>query len=365
VREEFEEILAAADRFTTTATPTMVERERLLDVVTRQLATLLAAAPVGTNWRAQKGGRHTSFGPVAWVRVYQESFSPRATTGFYLVYLFAADGNAVYLSLNQGTSERRWNRTVPMGDTDLLRRRSAQARRALADQEASGVVGRATIAIDLAASAAMSYASRKRVANYELANVYAIRYSRRSIPSDVALTEDLFEFLPSLMTLYTGATFDPDVTFDVTPPIDPSARRRPRRLLDSAVRHAIEVFAEDVAISYLPDWEVTRVGHLHQGYDLECRRGNELLHLEVKGTTTVGEEVVLTPNEVEHPDRSDCSARHGLFVVANLRVQRSQDGAISIAGGNLRLFSPWRAERERLTPSEFVYAVPPEDDSVD
>ena len=40
-----------------------------------------------------------------------------------------------------------------------------------------------------------------------------------------------------------------------------------------------------------------------ESYDLICRRGDEVKHVEVKGTTTDGAEVILTPNEVTTPGR--------------------------------------------------------------
>ena len=44
---------------------------------------------------------------IPWVRVCSQSRSPSATTGWYIVYLFSAQGDRVYLSLNQGTTS--WN----------------------------------------------------------------------------------------------------------------------------------------------------------------------------------------------------------------------------------------------------------------
>ena len=40
---------------------------------------------------------------VPWIRIYSEKHSPSATEGWYVVFLYAADGSAVFLSLNQGT----------------------------------------------------------------------------------------------------------------------------------------------------------------------------------------------------------------------------------------------------------------------
>jgi MrcB-like, N-terminal domain len=44
---------------------------------------------------------------VPWTRIYSASRSPKPTRGWYLVYLFSATGDRVYLSLNQGTT--RWD----------------------------------------------------------------------------------------------------------------------------------------------------------------------------------------------------------------------------------------------------------------
>src|SRR3954462_15671260 len=43
---------------------------------------------------------------IPWTRIYSASRSPRPTSGWYIVFLFSAAGDRVYLSLNQGTT--RW-----------------------------------------------------------------------------------------------------------------------------------------------------------------------------------------------------------------------------------------------------------------
>ena len=51
---------------------------------------------------------------------------------------------------------------------------------------------------------------------------------------------------------------------------------------------AVEAFAMNWAIEfYSKDWEVEDV-HGTKSYDLVCRRGEEIKHVEVKGTTTGG-----------------------------------------------------------------------------
>src|SRR4029434_8086855 len=68
---------------------------------------------------------------VPWVRIYSPDLSPSATEGWYVVFLFAADGSAVYLSLNQGTTIFHDGTLTPR-DPEELRGRVEIARRSIA-----------------------------------------------------------------------------------------------------------------------------------------------------------------------------------------------------------------------------------------
>ena len=69
---------------------------------------------------------------------------------------------------------------------------------------------------------------------------------------------------------------------------------------DVDVKVAVEAHAMNAATDfYREDWDVEDV-HGTESYDLICRRHGEVKHVEVKGTTTDGTEVILTPNEVRH-----------------------------------------------------------------
>jgi len=50
-------------------------------------------------------------------------------------------------------------------------------------------------------------------------------------------------------------------------------------------------------------------------YDLHCKRADEVLYIEVKGTQTDGEEILLTPNEVAFANSN--SQQMALFVARN------------------------------------------------
>jgi hypothetical protein len=375
-RRAIHAVLAAAPDYSRTETPAMQRRDAaLVDMVTRldkilpELSQGLGLASLGL--RAETGGRQGNYSPTAWVRIYAPDYAPSAMEGFYVAYLFATDGSAVYLSLNQGTTEYRSNAMRPVNDRGELRARAAEARRSLGDFEGTPLMRSATLAMDLtwASTPGVGPESRRRTRNYEDANIVAVRYPAGSVSPDEDSLQDLSDMLPLLAALYQQP---PDPL-----PAEPTAvelpqgwperiakrtRQRERdNELDQAVRTAIEKFAENEAERALgPDWDVQRVGHLHRGYDLDCRHRptGRILHVEVKGTQTPGEEVVLTRNEVRHhrAHGGDCPSEHALFVLSRVEVTRTP--VISCAGGAPFLRWDWSPERDALDPTEYTYRLP-------
>ena len=125
--------------------------------------------------------------------------------------------------------------------------------------------------------------------------------------------------------------------------------------LDQEVKVAVEAHAMNAATEfYAASWDVADV-HGKESYDLVCRRGDEVKHVEVKGTMTEGAEVILTPNEVRHARENRHTA---LFVLSNVRVERSEDGIVTAMGGVQSLYDPWEIDEGALTPIGFRYQVP-------
>jgi hypothetical protein len=126
-------------------------------------------------------------------------------------------------------------------------------------------------------------------------------------------------------------------------------------LLDQEVKVAVETRAMNAATEfYTASWNVEDV-HGNHSYDLVCRRGDEVVHVEVKGTTTDGAEVILTPNEVKHAREY----RHTvLFVLSEIKVERAEDGTVAARGGVPHRYDPWNLDEGTLTPVGFRYQVP-------
>ncbi|MCP1850279.1 MULTISPECIES: protein NO VEIN domain-containing protein [unclassified Bradyrhizobium] len=119
----------------------------------------------------------------------------------------------------------------------------------------------------------------------------------------------------------------------------------------AAQRKAIEDHSMAVAKRYFrrKDYQVEDVS-TNRSYDLACRKGSRVLHVEVKGTTTAGEQIVLTANEVRHAKnpRNHCV----LFVLHGITLHGRK-----ASGGTIALQHPWKPADGRLKPITFVYRL--------
>ena len=123
--------------------------------------------------------------------------------------------------------------------------------------------------------------------------------------------------------------------------------------ITQALRKKIEDYSVGKAKSYFKSkkYSVKNVGSI-RSYDLECHRNSRKLAVEVKGTTTVGQSVLLTKNEVENANRQ----KTALFVLYSIKVHKRQR-RYHLSGGVMRVFNPWRVDRRRLTPLSYSYEL--------
>jgi hypothetical protein len=122
---------------------------------------------------------------------------------------------------------------------------------------------------------------------------------------------------------------------------------------DPETRRVVEEYAVARARQYFEEQQFAVEIH-GKPFDLCCRKGGSVVFVEVKGTQTTGEEILLTPNEVtfatRHPDQM------ALFVVHDVIVSR-KDGKPIASGGGDRVRNPWSLDTTRLTPLGFSYLL--------
>jgi hypothetical protein len=123
--------------------------------------------------------------------------------------------------------------------------------------------------------------------------------------------------------------------------------------VDSAVRKAVEEYAmrraEEHFVSLFSS--VKRKG---KPYDLCCTKKDSVLYVEVKGTQTEGNEILLTPNEVEFANKH--RGEMGLFLVSNVDVSK-KDGEVVVSGGVTHCEPNWVIEMARLSPLGYSYSL--------
>jgi hypothetical protein len=101
-------------------------------------------------------------------------------------------------------------------------------------------------------------------------------------------------------------------------------------------------------------WKVEDV-HGREPYDLRCLKRGQELRIEVKGTSSAGSEIVLTPNEVAHARRYFPNV--ALYVLADV-VWKSTGGRYRAKGGREFINNPWRIDDGKLKPLAYTYKLP-------
>lgn len=129
---------------------------------------------------------------VPWIGVFDEG-QTSAQSGYYLVYLFAADGSAVYLALAHATEDIK-------GYPNYIKKRTGDLR------TAGGPHPDLEIEVDLRSK-------NQRPRAYEHSCAYAIRYPIGQVPADEVLVEGLTRLEGIRETIQsTGLTLEDEAT---------------------------------------------------------------------------------------------------------------------------------------------------------
>jgi hypothetical protein len=127
-------------------------------------------------------------------------------------------------------------------------------------------------------------------------------------------------------------------------------------LLDSKLRKALENHAMAAAKRYFETQGYKWDDHSKtRPYDLRCSRDQEVLYVEVKGTQTNGDEIILTPGEVEFARRH--KGEMALFVLHSIQVAEG-DNEFVLGDGEHHLILLWDVDLGMLKPVSFKYDLP-------
>ena len=357
MRELLSRVLELQPAYSSGNTPEMQERGQL---IRHGIPAAINAAVSSLGFRREfddiacQGRDGTGLkNEVPWVRLYSRARSPSATQGWYCVYLFHADGNAVSLCLVHGSTQFINGEYKPRS-SDETERLVSWANSALKERGAS--------TDDLQVDALHLGGSSPTTRAYERTIVVYRTYTRSAVPADRELLRDLQRFSDLLQILYelgdlgrSPETQNTDVSEIValSSALSRGSTKGMRFGLTAKERSAVEKRAMKVAADWLRanGYTYTDVSH-NCSFDYEAQKGNDTFIVEVKGSTGPLTSILLTKNEVAiHTERHPMNI---LLLIDNIDLDRSRSTP-KASGGCLRVIAPWVIEHSHLSPLSYSY----------
>jgi hypothetical protein len=204
---------------------------------------------------------------------------------------------------------------------------------------------------------------------YDRTSLCGFEYRKEKIPTDEQIYSDVEFLLGLLSKIYLLQETDATIPGSESPEHQDAVaaitqaagrdltgpRRQGRSRLPQEHKKVIEEHAVEVAMKLLEKKGFTNVKDVgkNHSYDIAAKLDGIDFYIEVKGTISLGEKVVLTKNEVllhrqEHPNNA-------LIVVSQIDLDRSEPP--SATGGNVLFISPWTIEDADLEALGYDYRV--------
>ncbi len=286
---------------------------------------------------------------IPWVRISSKALSPSAQNGWYLVFLFTADGSGVYICISHGSTELIEGSFVPR-PAETLNDLVMWCRRLLRD----------LVSPDEILPIALGGAKLSNA--YEQSTAIAKFFSRTDFPEESFLIDEISRYLSLLRIVYDAVTSgaepsqlapDEDTILNIL-----SGHRRSTAQgfgLSPAERKAVETYAMGRARMHFEreGWKVSDVS-AKRPYDLDCKKGGDQLYVEVKGTTSTGSTIILTNREKSFHINSYPS--NVLYIVHSINLDRRSHPP-KLSGGVDRIIAPWDARECDSVPIAFKISV--------
>lgn len=361
MREKFAEVLDLQLEYSSLKTPAMDRRGQLIRNEIPDEMRGWPAAAIGAaepfcgrlNVQGRDGTGPKTF--IPWVRIHSPELSPSATMGWYVVYLFEADGGGVHLCISHGSTrfdgsafvQRRPEEIAPL----MIWSRNLLGAEATHAGFGPGV--------NLSSYGDLAIA-------YEASTAFSRRYARDDLPDDRTLTEHAVRAVSLLGQLYRsielgqGPEADPPDVVAAQMAIEAIGRPLSKRKsgqsfgLTGAERQLVELYAMTMAQGWLSDNGFTSIKDVSakRPTDFEAKRDGVSYSIEVKGTTGGPDTVLLTRNEVEL--HRQCFPTNVLIVVHSIQLLSMRKKA---AGGELLAKIGWHIKDSALTPIAFRCSI--------
>lgn len=293
---------------------------------------------------------------VPWVRFGSRSRSPSANVGWYCVLLFRPQADGVYLCLSHASTVWEGGDFRPRPQEETVRLmswgRSVLATRFPVDDFESQ--------IDLNSVNRLAKA-------YETTTLVARLFDADELRTGPDVSEMVLPFARMLAAIYEGDRLSrspdaPAQEFQAAQAIIQKAYSPARTNgvgqgfgLSAAERKAVELRAMEVARTHLEALGFTvRDCSANSPFDFEAKRGEEQIIVEVKGTTGLGQAILLTHGEVAAHQAA--FPNNALLVVHSIELAR-HDHVPRAEGGLLEAYMPWEIKQSALRAVAYQYAL--------
>lgn len=295
-------------------------------------------------------GRKTQ---APWVRIYSKEFSPSATTGFYVVIHFSADGFWSFVTV--GCSATKWDN----GKRDLVKSTAVDLERRV--NWAKSILDRSQIDYSHFTDPINLGSEHSLPKSFEKATILCKRLRINETTEEQVLrsVEEALGYLKVIYDSYAvlGDLDSSDIATIVIQnavnPLKKSSKSRQGYGLNPKERKAVENHAVLIVTEYLQveGYDVKDVSKT-ASYDLWATRDKESIKVEVKGSTSDSSDAILmTANEVElHSSNSENTA---LAIVYDIRLNRYADPP-SCSGGTLEYIFPSNLEGWDIVPTAYI-----------
>ena len=299
---------------------------------------IIPQLPIGYDWKVEGSDGVGLKGESPWVRIFDDSYSPSATHGWYVVLHFSRDGRALFVNLGCGATSFKNGSLVPVA-TEILGREIKWAKDFLANAEGISKF-----------SDFPKLGGNKLSEQFERAIAFCRSYSAeainaKTVAEDIQLLAEFLAQIYQVAPLGKGALAPDPILSEVRDQIEDAAgkfqgRKGQGRGLTAAEKKAVELHSMELARK-----EMIRLGFSDikncsatKPYDYEAVKGGEIRFIEIKGTTSSeGGSILLTPGEKRFHEGKP--GKTILIIVCDISLTR---GEVPIAsGGKVRVFSPW------------------------
>ena len=355
MRETLRRICELQPYYSSENTPDMQERGRLVrQALAEDIRALLPALSAALGEfghdilvEGSDGiGRKTE---LAWTRFCSEKMSPRPTDGFYVVLHFSTDGSGVNIAVGCSSSKFHNGYSIVL-PPDQIDNRCDWARNIV--REDRGSLEPFTDPTNFGARA-------KLPKSFERASALVKKIAYADIEDDV-MERHLIEAAEMLRAIYAaqhqGRELSPaDQTeldiLDITRPTS-NVRSGQGFGLNAQERKAVEMRAMDIAEDWLRlHGYKTNNTAATKPYDFEAKKSDEILYVEVKGTTSdTADAIVMTHGEVALHRRE--KGRTALMIVTSIRLKKD-DKQPEASGGTLEALIGWDIDEWLLKPTAF------------